>query len=383
MTAVTPTRTVPILNLTRQYDALQSELEAAALSVLRSGNYVLGPEVQAFEQAMAKRCQTQHAIGVANGTDSLYLALLAFGIGPGDEVITTCMSYIATSEVIERVGATPIFVDVVNDGTYLMDIDACEQAITPRTKAIIPVHLFGQAVDMERLMAVANRHGLKVIEDCAQAVDATWQGKPVGGWGHVGSFSFFPSKNLGGFGDGGLLTCNNTALAQQLRTRRVHGQTATYDHAYAGMNSRLDTLQAALLHVKLPHLHQWAKQRATHAEAYNQAFAHHPWLRLPTVAPQATSVYNQYTLTLQPEAPLTRDTLVQTLNARGVGSRVYYPIPLHLQGVHQHLGYTAGSFPIGEDLANRVFSLPVFPEMTEAERAYVIDVVLECLQYGQ
>lgn len=380
MMTVQPAKQVPILNLSRQYAAHQEAFEAAALRVLRSGSYILGPDVAALEVAFAERVQAQHGIGVANGTDSLYLALLAMGVGAGDEVITTCMSYIATSEVIARVGATPVFVDIVDDGSYLLDLGKVEAAITPRTKAIIPVHLFGQAVNMTRLMAIAKAHDLRVIEDCAQAVDATWEGVPVGAIGDVGSFSFFPSKNLGGFGDGGMLTCNDDALAAKLRVLRVHGQTATYDHALEGMNSRLDALQAALIHVKLPHLAGWTAQRQAHAAAYSEAFANHPLLQTPTLAAGATHVFHQYTLALAPEAPFSRDALVERLNAQGVGARIYYPIPLHLQGLHRKLGYEAGSLPIGEGLAQRVFSLPMFPELEADERAYVIDVLLQTLQ---
>jgi dTDP-4-amino-4,6-dideoxygalactose transaminase len=375
---------VPIVRLDRQYAALQSEFETAALRVMRSGHYILGPHVQALESEMARRTQSAYGVGVANGTDSLYLALRALDIGLGDEVITTPMSYIATSEAIVRAGATPIFVDIVADATYLMDLDAVEAAITPRTKAIIPVHLFGLPVDMTTLMALAKANDLAVIEDCAQAVDATWQGKPVGGWGDFGSFSFFPTKNLGAFGDGGLLTTQTAEHAERLRALRVHGQTSTYDHAHEGMNSRLDELQAALVQVKLPYLKAWGEARREKAQRYTQAFSSVEALILPIIPEGAEHVFHQYTMALRPSlrsnASLNRDDLVAQLQAAGVGARVYYPIPLHLQGMHRNLGYQAGQFPHAEEACQTVLSLPIFPEMTEDEQCYVIETLQRFLR---
>jgi dTDP-4-amino-4,6-dideoxygalactose transaminase len=370
---------IPIMRLDRQYSELQEAFEHAALSVMRSGVYILGPNVTALEAELAQRVGCAHGIGVANGTDSLYLCLRALGIGHGDEVITTPMSYIATSEAIVRAGATPVFVDIVDDATYLIDINAVEAAITPRTKGIIPVHLYGQAVDMDALMAVARKHQLAVVEDCAQAIDATWNGQAVGSFGDMGSFSFFPTKNLGAFGDGGMITCHNEAHNTRLRQIRVHGQTSSYDHTHEGMNSRLDELQAALVRVKLPHLHRWAKRRAELARVYIEALAPIKCLLLPHVQGEAGHVFHQFTIAVKEEAPLNRDALVEALNAEGIGVRVYYPIPLHLQGMHKALGYTAGQLPIAERACKQVLSLPMFPEMDASEQARVIETLQRLL----
>jgi dTDP-4-amino-4,6-dideoxygalactose transaminase len=370
---------IPIMRLDRQYTALQEEFENAALGVMRSGTYILGPNVLALEEELAKRVGCAHGIGVANGTDSLYLCLRALGIGHGDEVITTPMSYIATSEAIVRAGATPVFVDIVDDATYLIDTNAVEAAITPKTKGIIPVHLYGQAVNMDALMAIAEKHRLAVVEDCAQAIDATWNGKAVGSFGDMGSFSFFPTKNLGAFGDGGMITCHSEAHNTRLRQIRVHGQTSSYDHAHEGMNSRLDEIQAALVRVKLPHLTRWAERRAVLAAQYMEALAPMECLELPSVQPEAGHVFHQFTIAVKENAPLNRDALVEALNAEGIGVRVYYPIPLHLQGMHHGLGYKAGQLPIAERACKQVLSLPMFPEMEEAEQARVIETLQRLL----
>ena len=381
MTSQSPAKqNIPIMRLDRQYAQLQAEFESVALKVMRSGHYILGENVQALEAEMAARTQSAYGIGVANGTDSLYLALRAVHIGRGDEVITTPMSYIATSEAIVRAGATPVFVDIVDDATYLIDITKIEAAITPKTKAIIPVHLYGQAVNMEALQSLAKAYNLIVIEDCAQAVDATWQSKPVGGWGDFGSFSFFPTKNLGAFGDGGMLTTHNEAYAQRLRELRVHGQTSTYDHTHEGMNSRLDELQAALVRVKLPYLASWGDARQRIATRYTNALQNLDALHLPKTQAQAGHVFHQYTVALSETCPLTRDDVTVRLQNAGVGVRVYYPIPLHLQGMHRNLGYQAGRLPIAERACERVFSLPIFPEMTEDEQSYVIKALEKVLQ---
>jgi len=371
---------IPIMRLDRQYRDLQMDFESAALAVMRSGVYILGPNVKALESEIAERTKCGFGIGVANGTDSLYLSLRAAGIGHGDDVITTPMSYIATSEAIVRAGATPVFVDIVDDGTYLMDIKKAEAAVTPKTKAIIPVHIFGQAVNMDALMTLAKAHNLVVIEDCAQAIDAEWNGTPVGGFGDFGSFSFFPTKNLGAFGDGGMITTQSQAHAERLQALRVHGRSDDgYDHAHEGMNSRLDELQAALVRVKVPHLNKWSTARQGHATRYDEAFKDLEQLTIPTVQEGANHVYHQYTLAVTDASPLTRDELVETLNGAGVGSRIYYPIPLHLQGMHKDLGYSQGDLPIVERACERVFSLPMFPEMTEDEQAYVIETLKHCL----
>jgi dTDP-4-amino-4,6-dideoxygalactose transaminase len=382
MHASAPAHTpIPIMRLDRQYQALQTEFETVALKVMRSGVYILGPNVTALEAEMAQRTQCAYGIGVANGTDSLYLCLRALGIGPGDEVITTPMSYIATSEAIIRAGATPVFVDIMDDATYLMDLSAVEAAITPRTRGIMPVHLYGQAVNMDALMALANRHGLAVVEDCAQAIDATWNAKPVGSFGEMGSFSFFPTKNLGAFGDGGMITCQNEAHNTRLRQIRVHGQTASYDHAHEGMNSRLDELQAALVRVKLPHLQEWAERRRSLANTYTEGLKGLSVLRLPHIQPEAGHVFHQYTVAVQTPAPLNRDALIEALNESGIGVRVYYPIPLHLQGMHRSLGYRVGQLPVAERVCQQVFSLPMFPEMLPDEQHRVMETLHQLLAH--
>lgn len=372
---------IPIMSLQRQYEAIGTQLEAAAISVLQSGVYILGNEVKTFETAFAQRTQCKHAIGVANGTDSLYLALRALGVGEGDEVITTSFSYIATSEAIVRTGATPIFTDLADDGTYLMNIASIESLVTPRTKAILPVHLYGQACDMDAIMAIAKKHHLGVVEDCAQAVDATWNGKPVGSFGDFGSFSFFPTKNLGCAGDGGLLTCQDDDLAGKVRSLRVHGQNAfaSYNHTSEGMNSRLDEIQAAILNVKLPYLADWSASRNAIADRYTEALKTCQFLTLPTVQKQAESVFHQYTVALTANAPLNRDAVLKALEAKGIMARVYYPITLPLQGMHANLGYKKGQLPIAERLADTVFSLPMFPELLAEEQAYICKTLLEIL----
>lgn len=373
---------IPIMSLQRQYQAIGTQLEQAAISVLQSGHYILGTQVKTFETAFAQRTHCNHAIGVANGTDSLYLALRALGVGQGDEVITTSFSYIATSEAIVRTGATPIFTDLADDGTYLMDITQIRERITPKTKAILPVHLYGQACNMDALMGIARQHNLGVVEDCAQAVDATWNGKPVGSFGDFGSFSFFPTKNLGCAGDGGLLTCQDDDLAAKVRSLRVHGQNAfaSYNHTSEGMNSRLDEIQAAILNVKLPHLQAWSASRNAIAARYTAALQQCPFLVLPTIQPQAGHVFHQYTVALTEDSPLKRDAVLQALEAKGIMARVYYPIVLPLQGMHTELGYQVGQLPVAERLAETVFSLPMFPELTEAEQAYICETLLNILQ---
>ena len=379
MSSLTSPAPLPILDLSRQYAQLQPQLEAAALAVMQSGTYILGPKVQAFEAALADYVGCNHALGVANGTDALYLALRALGIGQGDEVITTSFSYIATSEAITRCQATPIFLDLDPAGTFNLDVAKLEAAITPRTKAILPVHLYGQAADMTTLMAVANKYSLPVVEDCAQALGARWQGQPVGSFGTISCFSFFPTKNLGAAGDAGAVATNDPALAALLKQLRVHGQSSQYDHATEGINSRLDELQAALLLVKLPHLDGWNQRRAEIAARYSSALASlAPKVQVPVVQAGAQAVFHQYTL--QTQSPALRDALLAGLHAQGIGARVYYPLPLHLQGMHKALGHHVGHAPVAEHAAQTVLSLPIFPELTEAEQDRVINAVCTLVQ---
>lgn len=362
---------IPILDLKRQYASLQSELEATVLDVMASGGYVLGPRVERFEQAVADYLGARHAIGVANGSDALFLALKALGIGPGDEVITTCMSYIATSEAIVRTGATPVFVDIEAD-TFNIDLSKLELAITSNTKALLPVHLFGQALDMDSLMALAQHHNLKVVEDCAQAIGATWNGKAVGTFGDAGCFSFFPTKNLGAAGDGGLITTNCPELNQTLRMIRVHGAKDRYDHVRDGINSRLDAIQAAILQVKLPYIDNYNQGRLAAAQRYAAGLADVPDVSCPTTKDGASHVFHQYTLRVPADK---RDSLRDYLANQQIASMIYYPIPLHRQGTHKKFGYEAGSMPVAEQVAKEVLSLPMFPELTEDETSRVVQAI--------
>jgi dTDP-4-amino-4,6-dideoxygalactose transaminase len=352
---------------------------AAVAKVLASGRYVNGPIVAEFEQQFARYIGTSDCVACNSGTDALYLALRACGVGTGDEVITSPFTFIASAEVINMAGATPVFVDI-DPVTFNLDLTQIEAAITDRTRAIIPVHLFGQPVDMTRLMAIAQSHNLIVIEDCAQAVGAAWQGTKVGSIGHIGCFSFYPTKNLGACGDGGAVTTNDEAIAQTIRELREHGQPAQYRHTAIGMNSRLDAIQAAILQIKLRHLDDWSQQRRAVAEQYRQLLEPVPGMVLPIAIVDGTHVWNQYTirLTHQPQTNW-RDQVRQALRDRGVISMVYYPIPLHLQPVYAELNYPPGSFPVAEQLAQEVLSLPMFPELTPEQQDHVVYALKDIL----
>ncbi|MEB3242839.1 MAG: DegT/DnrJ/EryC1/StrS family aminotransferase [Cyanobacteriota bacterium] len=385
---------VPPFSLTEQLRQLGDHLDDAVLHVLRSGQYIGGPTIANFEHAFAQACGTPHAIGCNSGTDALILALRGLGIGPGDEVITSSFSFFATAEAISAVGATPVFVDV-GDDTYLLDLERIEAAITPATRALLPVHLFGRPVDMERLTAIARAHGLLVVEDCAQATGASWAGRPVGSWGDAGCFSFFPTKNLGAAGDGGAVVCRDPALAQRVRELAVHGMPRRYLHTELGYNSRLDALQAAVLNVKLPHLPRWVERRRQIAGRYRQGLedlsgvaladpgtAGHSWnqfvVRVPhcpggraACAGACTPSTDSASYGL-PEA-CCRDWLKQQLQEAGVSTIIYYPIPIHRQPAYAHLGYGPGSLPITERLCAEVLSLPIFPELSDEQQDTVIN----------
>ena len=388
---------VPPFSLTEQLHHLGEALDDAVLQVLRSGQYIGGGVIAAFEAAFAESTGSPHAIGCNSGTDALILALRALGIGPGDEVITCSFSFFATAEAISAVGATPVFVDV-EPSSYLIDLDQLEAAITPATKALLPVHLFGRPVDMERVCAIAARHDLKVVEDCAQASGANWAGRPVGSWGDAGCFSFFPTKNLGAAGDGGAVTCRDEALARQIRELAVHGMPRRYLHTSLGYNSRLDAIQAAVLNVKLPHLERWIAQRRAVAERYRQDLQAAAAIQLPEAGPDGHS-WNQFVVRVPscgaskacegssctpsavsaehglPEAAC-RDWLQQQLQAAGITTIIYYPIPIHRQPAYADLGYGPGSLPITERLCTEVLSLPIFPELSAEQQQRVIAVLL-------
>jgi dTDP-4-amino-4,6-dideoxygalactose transaminase len=374
---------IPILDLTRQYRDLKQEIDAAMQRVAAGGRYILGPEVQALERELAAYCGCAHGVGVANGTDALHLALRALRIGPGDEVITTPFTFVATTEAIGMVGATPVFVDI-DPGTFNLDARRLEAAITPRTRAIMPVHLYGQPCDMDPILDLAAARGLKVIEDCAQALGAKHRDRMVGALGDVGCLSFFPSKNLGCFGDGGMVVTNDAGIAERVEMLRRHGGRVKYRHSELGLNSRLDELQAAILRVKLPHLEEWIESRRAIAARYDAQLRDLPGLVAPAAAPAARHVYHQYTLRLRGSADggALRDRVRARLEELGVQTMVYYPIPLHLQEVHAALGHSPGAFPRSEAAAASCFSLPMFPELTAAQQGAVIaavrDVAAEC-----
>ncbi len=373
-------RNIPPLDLKRQYQIIGAEVDAAVLAVLASGAYIGGAGVQKFEQEFASYIGSTDCVGCNSGTDALYLALKVLGIGPGDEVITTPFTFIATAEMISAVGAQPVLVDI-DINSMNIDINQIEQAITPRTKAIMPVHLFGKPVDMTALMLIANSHNLKVIEDCAQSTGATWAGQQTGNIGHVGCFSFFPTKNLGACGDGGAVTVNDPQLAADLRMYREHGSRVRYYHEVVGINSRLDALQAAVLSVKLKYLDQWNESRANIARYYQELLA--PITRIVTPEPSGggQSAWNQYTIRILGEIDQgeRRDAVRAQLQAAGVMSMIYYPLPLHLQQVYENLGYRAGAFPATETVSHQVLSLPMFPELTPAEQQQVVYALKDAL----
>lgn len=358
---------IPQFDLTRQYQQLQDVLTPIAQEVLAKGVYVGGSPVAQFEQAFAQYVGVAHCISCNSGTDALYLALRALGVRAGDEVITPAFSFIATAEAISLTGATPVFVDVEPD-TFNLDLEQVAQRITEKTKAVMPVHLFGRPVDMTALNHLAQAHGLAVIEDCAQATGSRWQGQPVGQWGTLGCFSFYPTKNLGAVGDGGAITTQDVALAQRIREIKNHGQRERYNSVTVGVNSRLDALQAALLTAKLSYLEPWLAQRRALAQNYRELLAGIPEIILPQDC--SGHSWNQFTITIQKDY-INRDNLRTKLQQVGIGTAVYYPVPLPLQPVYQHLQYKKVTIPHSVDLSQRVLSLPLFPELTPGEQAQV------------
>ena len=347
---------VPILDLQPQIEAHWDEFTAAFQRVLRSGHFILGPEEQAFEQEAAAYLGVRHAIGLNSGTDALFIALRALGVGPGDEVITTPFTFFATAEAISHVGATPVFVDI-EDASFNLDLDLVERAITSRTKAIIPVHLFGRPCDMDHLMSIAAAHGLRVVEDCAQAFGATWKGLKVGTFGAFGCYSFFPTKNLSAFGDGGMLTTDDDNLAAEARMLRAHGSRKKYYNEAVGYNSRLDELHAAMLRVKLPLIDHWNVQRREVAACYHRALGYQASIILPEIV--AGHVFHQFTIRLKNGH---RDQVQVALADVGVQTIVYYPVPVHRLKLYQE-SHADKSFPIAEQMATEVLSLPIWPEL--------------------
>ncbi len=359
---------VPLLDLKRQYSALKKELEQAVLSVIAETKFIMGPEVVIFEKEAAEYCGSKYSIGVASGTDALLLALRACEVGPGDEVITPSFTFFSTAGTITRLGATPVFVDIDPD-TYNIVPELIESKITPKTKVIMPVHLYGQCADMDPINRIAQKHHLKVVEDAAQAIGSKYKGKKAGAMGDFGCFSFFPSKNLGAAGDGGLVTTDSPDMAEFIRILRFHGAKPKYFHSFIGYNSRLDTIQAAILSVKLKYLDGWTARRREHALVYNSAFK-----GLDIITPQEEDfnyhIYNQYTIAVK-----NRDKLSAVLKENQIGHEIYYPVPLHLQECYRSLGYKEGDLPVTERKAKDVISLPIYPELTTEEQDFVIETV--------
>ncbi|HEY0982023.1 DegT/DnrJ/EryC1/StrS family aminotransferase [Schlesneria sp.] len=373
---MTDERPIPFIDLVPQFNAMSEEIMATVERVFKEQKFILGEEVSELEREIAEYCDARHAIGCNSGTDALIIALQAMGIGEGDEVITTPFSFFATASSICRVGATPVFVDIDPD-TYNLDPRAVEEAVTPRTKAIMPVHLFGQCCEMDALWRVAQKHDLQIVEDACQAIGAEYQGRKTGVLGSVGCFSFFPTKNLGGAGDGGMMTTDDPELAQRLKRLRVHGDVGQYEHIEVGMNSRLDALQAAVLRVKLRQLDHWTEARQRNADRYGDMFRQEGVLdsiALPKVGANRRHVFNQYCIRVRHG---NRDALMQELKARKVGCAVYYPKPLHLQKCFKHLGYRPGQFPEAEAASRDILALPSYPELPASDQARVVTAVTE------
>lgn len=361
---------VPLLDLSRQYEYLKPELDEAVVRVLTHGKFILGPEVAELEKKIASLCAVNFGVGVASGTDALLLALRACGVEPGDEVITTDFSFFATAGVINRLGAKPVFVDIESD-TYNIDPNLIEAAITDKTKAIVPVHLFGQVADMDPIMKIASKHGLKVVEDAAQAIGSEYKGRKAGSMGDYGCFSFFPSKNLGAGGDGGMIVASTEEDYENCRYLRVHGARRKYYHDTVGYNSRLATMQAAILLVKLAHLRKWSQQRIEHARTYDEALAGVEGVTTPHVNEHSTfHIYNQYTIGLS-----NREVVQTALSEAGIGNCIYYPVPFHRQPCFEYLGYQPNEFPVTNKACEEVLSIPVYPELTAAEQDEVIDTI--------
>ena len=365
---------VPLLDLKKQYATLRDEIRAATDELFESQGFILGPKVEAFEKAIAEYVGVKHAIGMSSGTDAQLAAMMALGIGPGDEVVTSPYTFFATAGAVVRLGARPVFCDI-DPVTYNVDPEKLAKAITPRTKAIQPVHLYGQCADMDPILAVAKAKGIPVIEDACQSLGAAYKGRKAGSMGEFGAFSFFPSKNLGGFGDGGMVTTNDDGFAATLRALRMHGETSRYHHKLVGGNFRLDALQAVVLHVKLPHLDAWAEGRRQNAAEIERRFLEHGGrtfeeggIAFPREAPGRHHVYNQFVVRVARER---RDALKERLVQLKIGHAVYYPVPLHLQECFAGLGGKPGDFPQAERAALETLALPVFPELAPSQKAFV------------
>lgn len=390
---------IPLFDIKEQHRRLENDLTAAFVRVLQSGQYILGPELEAFERETAAHLQVAHALGVSSGTDALLLALMALDIGPGDEVIVPAFTFFATAGCVRRLGAVPVFADIC-PSSYNLDPEDFKKRITPRTKAVIPVHLFGQSAEMDAILSIAREAGIAVIEDTAQSFGARYKGRFLGGLGDFGAFSFFPTKNLGTLGDAGLLTTNNDALAEKARILRVHGMNPKYHHPMIGGNFRMDALQAALLRVKLPHLEGYNQARQRNAAYYTKHLARLPGVRvaslphnghscediadertqilLPVALPDNDCIWNQYTIRVIGEGR--RDALKTFLTEKGIGSEIYYPVPLHKQSCFSDIVPHALQLPESERISRECLSLPIFPELTESQLANVVAAIAAFLE---
>ena len=373
MSQTKPSMNVPLIDLRAQYASIRDDVREAVDRVFESQHFVMGPEVAALEAEVAAYCQTKEAIGCASGSDALLLTLMALNVGPDDEVITTPFSFFATASAIARLGARPVFVDIDTD-TYNVNVDLIEAAITERTRVVLPVHLYGQCADMDKLMALCKVKNLILVEDAAQAIGAEDRGRRAGSMGLAGSFSFYPSKNLGAAGDAGIITTSDSDFATRVRRLRVHGGLTEYQHIEVGINSRLDAVQAAVLRAKLPYLDQWSDARAQKAQKYSQlleAAKLNFRVTPPLVKDDNRHIFHQYVI----RVPEHRDALMEHLKTRGVATKVYYPIPLHLQECFAYLGHKAGEFPEAEQAAHETFALPLYPELTTEQQEYVVNAI--------
>ena len=377
---------VPLLDLTRQYKSIKEEINFNLNNVLCSQSFILGKEVDGLERKIAEYCGTEYAIGVASGTDALLLSLRALDVGNGDFVVTTPFTFFSTAGVIHNVGATPVFIDIRKD-TYNIDPERFQELLdgksfhhqrfsidNSRIKAIIPVHLYGQIANMDAIMDIAREYSIAVVEDAAQAIGSEYKRKRAGSIGNLGCFSFFPTKNLGGFGDGGIITTKDKMLEEKLRKLRVHGADNGYYHSMIGFNSRLDTIQAAVLLAKLPHLDDWNNKRNKNAGSYSERLKNITGIETPTECDNRKHIYHQYTIRIKNGK---RDSLQKFLKEKNIGTKVYYPLPLHLQECFSNLGYKRGDFPVSEEAANMVLSLPIFPELTLDEIDYTCESIKE------
>lgn len=374
MSATITANQVPFIDLPAQFATLKPEIDKALEPIFQSTGFILGPAVAQFETAFAQYINGKHCVSLNSGTAALHLALMALDIGPGDEVITAANTFIATAEAISFVGATPRFVDA-DPITYNIDVTKLEAAITSKTRAIIPVHLYGQPAEMDAILEIAAKHNLKVIEDACQAHGAVYKGRRVGTASDVSCFSFYPGKNLGAAGDGGAIVTNNAEIADRVRLLRDHGSRKKYEHEIVGHNFRLDTLQAAILNVKLPYLDGWNQARTKHAQYYNRRLADAPKIVTPRTAPGVESVFHLYVI----QVP-NRKQVQQAMSDAGVQTGIHYPIPIHLQAAYKELGHKVGDFPVAEELSGKILSLPMYAELTEAQQDRVVDVLLKNAQ---